>query len=243
MTQKRWDQLTTWPLNIAAIVFLVAYSVKVISDTSDLINEIMLALMIVVWAAFTVNFIVNLVLARDARRVWFRHNWYQLLIILLPALNPLRLLRLITLSAFLLMQTKGSALRSRVGIYVISTLIILVYVGSLMVLDAEQNAPGANIRSFGDALWWSVVTVTTVGYGDFVPVTLQGRFVAAGLMLSGVALIGIITGTLASYLGERSRAHDDSRQTATAKQVADLSAQISALEARLAKDDVASDDV
>ena len=127
-------------------------------------------------------------------------------------------------------KTAGNRLRGRVGLYVISTLIVVVYVGALGVLDAEQNVAGANIRTLGDALWWAIVTVTTVGYGDFVPITPQGRLIAAGLMLSGVALIGTITGALASFLGERTRAHDSNRVSASKKQVDDLAAQVTRLE-------------
>jgi voltage-gated potassium channel Kch len=58
-------------------------------------------------------------------------------------------------------------------------------------LDAERADARANIRSFDDALWWSATTITTVGYGDHYPVTAQGRLVAAGLMLGGIALLAI----------------------------------------------------
>ena len=66
----------------------------------------------------------------------------------------------------------------------------------------EQNTPGANITAFADALWWAVATITTVGYGDFYPVTQLGRFVAAGLMIGGIAVLGIVTAAVASWLVE-----------------------------------------
>ena len=55
-------------------------------------------------------------------------------------------------------------------------------VGSLAILDAERGRKGANIDSFGDAAWWALTTVTTIGFGDRFPVTVTGRAVAAGLM-------------------------------------------------------------
>ncbi|MCU1481370.1 MAG: two pore domain potassium channel family protein [Subtercola sp.] len=230
MTQQRWQALTNWPLTGAAVLFLVAYSFKVILNQPGFAQTFLYGVMIVVWAAFLVNYVINVVLAGPARGQWVRKNWYQIPITLLPALEPLRLLRLVKLTDLLPSKTEGNRLRSRIGLYVISTLVLVIYVGALGVLDAEQNAHGANILTLGDALWWAIVTVTTVGYGDYVPVTTQGRLIAAALMLTGVALIGTITGTLASFLGERSRAHDDSRLTASKKQVDDLAAQIARLE-------------
>jgi len=67
----------------------------------------------------------------------------------------------------------------------------------------EQHAPGANIRNFGDALWWAVVTVTTVGYGDKYPVSPGGKGVAVVLLLVGIGLIGVLTATVASYFVEQ----------------------------------------
>ncbi|WP_260412610.1 potassium channel family protein [Alkalihalobacillus sp. TS-13] len=56
-----------------------------------------------------------------------------------------------------------------------------------------------NFESFEDALWWSIVTLTTVGYGDLYPVTTVGRLIASFLMFVGIGLIGVITGMVASF--------------------------------------------
>ncbi len=73
---------------------------------------------------------------------------------------------------------------------------------ALAVLDAEQNAPGSNITNIGDALWWAFATITTVGYGDFYPVTVLGRLIAAGLMIAGITMLGTVTAALASWFVE-----------------------------------------
>ena len=75
-----------------------------------------------------------------------------------------------------------------------------VGLGSLAVLDAEQDAHGANITSYGDALWWSCTTVFTVGYGDRFPVTLEGRLVAVVLMLIGIGFVGVVTASVAAWM-------------------------------------------
>ncbi len=81
---------------------------------------------------------------------------------------------------------------------VVLAVTLLVTVGALAVLDAERDAKGANITSFGDALWWAVTTITTVGYGDTYPVTFEGRIIATTTMLLGIALIGVVTAGIAT---------------------------------------------
>ncbi len=76
------------------------------------------------------------------------------------------------------------------------------------MLSFEANAKGSNIHNFGDALWWAIVTVTTVGYGDKYPVTAGGRGVATVLMFVGIGLIGVLTATVASYFVEQSADED-----------------------------------
>ena len=87
----------------------------------------------------------------------------------------------------------GESLRGRVATYVAGSAALLVFVGALAVLDAEQSVPDAKILTFGDALWWAVTTITTVGYGDLYPVTAVGRAVAVALMLNGIAVLGAVS--------------------------------------------------
>ena len=76
--------------------------------------------------------------------------------------------------------------------------LLLIVVGSLSVLHVE-SAEGSNIRTAEDALWWSITTMTTVGYGDRFPVTTEGRLVAVVLMCAGVGLFGMLSGFLAAW--------------------------------------------
>jgi voltage-gated potassium channel len=75
----------------------------------------------------------------------------------------------------------------------------IVFAGAALEVFFERHAVGPTaIHSYGDALWWAVVTVTTVGYGDKIPMTGAGRVVATGLMLTGIGLVGALTATIAS---------------------------------------------
>jgi voltage-gated potassium channel len=78
--------------------------------------------------------------------------------------------------------------------------LIVMTTGSVLVLQFESQAPGANIKSGWDALWYSIVTITTVGYGDRYPVTMGGRIAAIFIMLMGVGIIGALASILASVL-------------------------------------------
>ena len=103
----------------------------------------------------------------------------------------------------MLHRTVGETLRGRVVTYVAGSAVLLVFVGALSVLDVEQNAPDAKILTFGDAVWWAITTITTVGYGDLFPVTPIGHLVAAALMMSGIAVLGVVTASIASWLVQR----------------------------------------
>ncbi|SFT02116.1 potassium channel family protein [Saccharopolyspora flava] len=93
--------------------------------------------------------------------------------------------------------------RGQVVLYVSGAVVLLGTSAALAVLEVERTAPGAEITTFGDALWWTMTTVTTVGYGDYYPVTGQGKLIAAGLMIAGIALLGVVTGSIASWFVDR----------------------------------------
>lgn len=89
---------------------------------------------------------------------------------------------------------------------VASTAFLLVVFSSVAVLMVETDG-NSNIKTAGDAIWWSVTTVTTVGYGDRYPVTTEGRMLGMGLMVCGVGLFSVMSGLVASmFLGSR---HED----------------------------------
>ena len=76
--------------------------------------------------------------------------------------------------------------------------IVVVLVGSILIYSLEYNKPNSEIRSLEDALWWCVQTVTTVGYGDIVPVTSLGKYVAIAYMGFGIAMVTILLSTITS---------------------------------------------
>lgn len=163
---------------------------------------------------------------------------HELLIVALPFFRPLRLLRLVTLLS-VLHRTVGGTLRGRVVTYVAGSAVLLVFVGALAVLDVEQSAPDAKILTFGDAAWWAITTNTTVGYGDPFPVTPIGRMVAAALMMSGIAVLGVVTASIASWLVQRveesTEAAVESAEEPVRAEVRELLVEVAALRQEIAQ--------
>ncbi len=93
---------------------------------------------------------------------------------------------------------------------------MVLSVASILVLQEESRAPGANIKTGGDALWWAIVTITTVGYGDFYPITSLGRLTAVFVMFSGIGIIGALASILASVLVAPSSPQPESEPAAAA---------------------------
>jgi len=106
--------------------------------------------------------------------------------------------------------------RSRYAAFLTILLTILVMtVASVLVLQFESKSPGANITTGGDALWYAIVTITTVGYGDFYPVTTAGRITAVFIMFMGVGIIGALASILASMLvGSSSSPEEEAAEAA-----------------------------
>ena len=153
---NKWQRMTEWPLTVLALVFLLAYSWEVLARTHVSQCETTIN---VIWIVFIIDYVVSISLAHD-RKTWFKNNLLLLISIMLPIFRPLRLLRLVAVLN-VLNRTSGMAVRGRITLYVCSSVILLIYVGSLAELDVERNAPGTTITDFGKAIWWAFVTTTT----------------------------------------------------------------------------------
>ena len=90
--------------------------------------------------------------------------------------------------------------------------ILMVIFCAIGILGVERDAPGGNIKTAEDALWWSCVTITTVGYGDHYPVTTAGRIIAAALMTVGVALFGTFTAYVASWFVQQREEQEEEEE-------------------------------
>ena len=214
---QQWEARAEWPLAAVATIFLAVYSVQVLANPQGRADNALEAVLLITWAVFAIDYLARLILAIDRWR-WFRRHLIDLAVVSLPFLRPLRLLRLLVLFGAL-QKAVGGAIRGRVVIYAAFSAVLLIYVASLAILDEERGVPGSTINSFGDAVWWSITTVTTVGYGDLSPTTPRGKIIAVFLMLGGISLVGMITATLASWIIHQVAREDTANQAATAAQI------------------------
>ncbi|MEV6795649.1 potassium channel family protein [Streptomyces sp. NPDC051320] len=230
--QMRWERRTQWPLLALAVAFAVAYSVPIIAPGSHSVWRAVCSVTEwVVWAAFAADYAVRLALTPD-RKFFVRTHWLDLLAVLLPLARPLRLLRLVSTLA-LVGRRARMAPQIQLTTYVGGAVVGLLMFGSLAVLEAERDAPNGNIKTLGDAVWWSFTTMTTVGYGDHSPTTGLGRVVAVGLMISGIALLGVVTANIAAWFISRFERDDEEEHRRTAA-IEALTAEVSSLRAAVA---------
>ncbi len=229
---QQWERRREVVLGVLALVFLVAYAWPILqSGLRGELRQTCVWTQTLVWAVFAADYAIRVYQA-PARARWVRSHLVELALLVLPVLRPLRLLVLLTL---LRQLNRGGAagLRGRVGLYVGSGSLIVGVVAALAALDVERRAPGATITSFGDALWWAISTMTTVGYGDTYPVTFVGRLIGSGLMIAGIALLGTVTATMASYLveavAEEDEAEDRAEQRAERAERAEILAELRSL--------------
>ncbi|MFI6249399.1 potassium channel family protein [Streptomyces sp. NPDC051016] len=198
----RWDRRTDLPLGIASLVFLGSYAVHVLEpNLPEAVHAVLLSLTYATWAMFAVDYTVRWRLSREGPG-FVRRHWLDTVVLVLPLLRPVRVVR-----TYEAMQRRHGeprmGLHARVAAYSALSISLLGFSGALAVYQAERSAPNANIRTFGDSLWWTCSTLSTVGYGDYVPVTTLGRFIAAGLMACGLALLGTVTGSFSSWMLQR----------------------------------------
>jgi voltage-gated potassium channel len=208
--RRRWEAATVWPGIAASVAFLVIYSWTVLEPHMPPSQyRALISILALIWLAFLVDYVVRLRLAED-KRSFIHHNIVDLLSVLIPLARPFRLIvDLFRLPS--LRGNSGSHLRRRVVIIAGTFVLMFIYVISLAVYQVERYAPGSNIHSFGDSLWWACVTMATVGYGDYYPVTVTGRLLAVILMIGGIAIVGTASATIVNYLSEQSQQARDRR--------------------------------
>ncbi len=213
---ERLLAILEWPLAVLALLVVPALMLE--ERTSDPTLRVLCGLINwFVWLAFVGEFLTHLVIA-VSRPEFLKTSWFDLAIIVLSppflvpdafqgarSLRALRILRLLRLVRGMAVATIGlrtarQLLRHRGFHYVLLIAGATIGLAAAGIYVVEK---GETVNSVGDALWWAVVTVTTVGYGDVSPVTTEGRLIAVVLMFVGIGVISVFTATIVSYFVEQ----------------------------------------
>lgn len=203
---------------VAVLALLVAPALVVEGHAhTPLLRDLARGATWMIWLVFLGEYAAKVALASDRLR-YVRTAWLDLLIVVvsfpvplsgLVAGTPVRLVAMVRFLRGAAIAAMGLRLTSHILRphrlhYVALTTAVVIGLGALGIFAVESSV-NPRIATFGDAVWWSIVTATTVGYGDVSPVTAEGRLIAVGLMLLGIGFIGVFTATVSSFFFDQGR--------------------------------------
>ena len=200
-------------LSVLSIVNAVVVAASWLAGRTGPASEVVLAIDAMITPFFLGDFAYRLLRA-DSRRGYFlrRYGWADLLASV-PILRLLGVVRVVRVVRSFRLEPSGRLIAefraARALTTFLVTLFLVIVVTELAgatIYFAENGAAGSNIASASDAIWWALVTITTVGYGDRYPVTDDGRAIGVFLLFAGIALFSVLTGFIANlFLAPRRR--------------------------------------
>jgi voltage-gated potassium channel len=209
---KRFEEAMEWPMLFLALLMIPLLGVPLAMDVDDNTNLAIESVSYVIWALFAVELTIRTYLAEHKLRYLWKY-WYDVAIVVVGfpliaggiarSARTVRLVRLVRLLPFmaLIWASTRSLMRHRGLQWIVLAGIAIVFAGAAGVWVFEDGQDGG-LDDYGTTLWWAMETVTTVGYGDNVPVTPEGRGVAVFLMLVGIAFFSWVTANIAAFLVE-----------------------------------------
>lgn len=212
------------PFELAMMVLSLISVVIVLTMTFGKLgaetNKVLLYIDTTICVIFMTKFFYGLVKARN-KAFYIRHHWIDF-IASIPAIEALRMarlfqilrvIRLIRMSRSLLLplvkQRKQATLAS-----LLVAMVTILTLASVIMLIVESGTEGANIQTAEQAIWWALVTISTVGYGDYYPVSTAGHIIGGVVIVSGVSFFGVISGYMASVFVAPDESERQERQDA-----------------------------
>lgn len=199
MTLLEWEKKMAFPTLLLSLVYTVSFVYPIYwYPVSNSVKTLCLVINYLTWATFVLDYAVQIQLAQDKKK-YFKTHFFELLLVAIPFFRPLRALRALNFTTRASIRSREALIKS-IPIVMTCAAILMIIIMGAAILDIERNAPGSNIHTPMDALWWGLVTITTIGYGDKFPVTTEGRLVAAVLIIFGVAMISTLTASFAAWI-------------------------------------------
>ena len=220
----RIERITELPLLVLSFVMIPLLVGPFFWELSTKEEALFMALDTFIWAIFAIDLIIKVSIS-PKRLAYLKRHWLEVLVVVVPFFRPLRIVRV-----FLFGSRAWVGARRLVNIDFLFVYGIGLVIIAATVVASVEGGENASIQSFPDALWWAVVTITTVGYGDMVPLTVVGRAVAFILMLGGIAFFSGVTANLASFLVKGGSETDKKALVQLTEQVEGLRQEISRLQ-------------
>lgn len=206
------EELTPWRIAIALISLIVMamLAIDMFMELSDELQRLIWGIDLFVCAILFLDFLIGFTRA-ESKLQYMKWGWINLLSAI-PMVEELRFMRIILIARLIrtirmlrstwLLYSFFRAAGKPTTLPSLGLLALVVVMTGGFVILAVETDPESNIRTAEEALWWSFVTVTTVGYGDFYPVTTAGRILASFLMLFGIGIFGAYTALVANIILE-----------------------------------------
>jgi len=210
MSEKKSFSVWDFVILIFSIFSLALLPIQMLYKGSEDIQQIVDSADHLLCLFFFADFLKQLIQAKGARLAYMKYGWIDLLssIPIIPGaalgrvFRILRILKVLRQVSKLSDITEGLFRNPTAGAFAVTLVVAVstIFMSAFLVLEAESNVVGARIKNAGDALWWAVTTVTTVGYGDVYPITTAGRYVGVITMFVGISVAGSLTASMASLL-------------------------------------------
>lgn len=226
----RVERTSELPLLLLAFLMIPLIAGPFLWDLSVAEVALLSALNVIIWIAFAADLAIKVSIAPN-RISYLRTHWLDVLIVAIPFFRPLRIVRLVIYGS---RAFKGTRTLSRAD-FLIAYAFGALITATTVIVAFERNNTQSQLTEFPDALWWGVVTITTVGYGDITPVTVGGRIVAAALMIIGIGLFSYITANVASKLARQDEKIEEEQTESEFDQVSSELKQLRDEIARLSK--------
>ncbi len=228
---------------LLALLLVPLLVIPLLADLSDGLDSSFFVIDVFIWGVFFVDIVLRLYLAPEKAK-YLRKNWIDAALVVLFFLRPLRALRSVRLLRLLRLSALGVVVgviwrrvdrifsHRHFGLAIVFFAIVTTVVAAI-VYELERGTEGASITSFGDAAWWAIVTITTVGYGETYPVTGAGRALAAVLMIVGISLFGVVAANLASIFVQQDEKEADNQRERIEAKLDALTTEVASLRAQL----------
>jgi len=210
MSEKKYFSVWDFVILIFSIFSLALLPIQMLYKGSEDIQRIVDSADHLLCLFFFADFLKQFIQAKGARLAYMKYGWIDLLssIPIIPGaalgrvFRILRILKVLRQVSKLSDITEGLFRNPTAGAFAVTLVVAVstIFMSAFLVLEAESNVVGARIKNAGDALWWAVTTVTTVGYGDVYPITTAGRYVGVITMFVGISVAGSLTASMASLL-------------------------------------------